>query len=69
VVALDQVIKGDASTNKAMLDARRGEMSKMLRDEYVAQLVNAAGNSVGVTRNEGAINKLKTQLTTRDNGQ
>ncbi len=69
VVALDQVIKGDASTNKAMLDARRGEMSKMLRDEYVAQLVNAAGKSVGITRNEGAINKLKSQLTTRDNGQ
>ncbi len=66
IVALDEVTKGDASANAEMLKARRAEMSRMLNDEYVAQLVAAAGKQAGVQKNDEVIAQLKKQMTSRD---
>jgi peptidyl-prolyl cis-trans isomerase D len=69
VVYLKDVIKGDASKNTAELDARRAEMTQLIRDEYAAQLIAAAAKNVGVTRNESVIKDLRTRLTTRNDGK
>ncbi len=69
VVHLNDIIKGDASTDTVMLDARRSEMTQLLRDEYAAQLINAAGADVGVKKNQAALDKLKKSASNPDSGQ
>lgn len=66
VVNLNEVIKGDARGNTAMLNARKQEISGLLQQEYGAQLIAAAAKAVGVEKNEDAIDKLRARLTNRD---
>ena len=66
VVHLNEVIKGDASGNAALLGARKAEMSGILQQEYAAQLIAAAAKDVGVRKNEDGIAELRKRLTSRD---
>jgi peptidyl-prolyl cis-trans isomerase D len=67
IVNLKAVVRGDASKDAKGIEARRTEMTTLVRDEYAAQLITAAAKDVGVYRNEGGIKEMKTRLTTRDN--
>ena len=66
VVYLTDVLKGDASGNTDMLRARKQELSAILQQEYVAQMVVSAAKDVGVEKNEDGIEELRTRLTRRD---
>ncbi len=66
VVYLTDVIKGDASGNIEMLNARKAELSGMLQQEYAGQLIAAAAKDVGVEKNEDGIAELRNRLTNRD---
>jgi peptidyl-prolyl cis-trans isomerase D len=66
IVQLAEVIKGDASSNKPLVDAQRAQMQGLLQQEYAAQLVNAARAEVGISKNEDALKTLRNQLTNRD---
>jgi peptidyl-prolyl cis-trans isomerase D len=69
IVNLKNVVKGDASKDTKGIEARRAEMTSLVRDEYAAQLITAAAKDVGVYRNEGGIKEMRTRLTTRDNAK
>lgn len=69
VVKLDQVIKGDATGNKALLDQRKAMISAAQQQEYAQQLVAAAIKEVGVEKDEDALAALRKALTSRDNSQ
>ncbi len=69
VVRLNEVIKGDASKQPEMIAARRQELTMLLQQEYAAQLVAAAGQDVGIKKNEDGIKDMKARLTSRDNTQ
>jgi peptidyl-prolyl cis-trans isomerase D len=66
IVQLAEVIKGDASANKPLIEARRRELTGLLQQEYGAQLINAARAEIGVSKNEDALKTLRNQLTNRD---
>lgn len=69
VVHLNEVIKGDASSNKELLAARRQELLGLLQQEYAAQLINAARAEVGVSKNDSAIKDIRNRLTNQDAAQ
>ena len=69
VVQASEVVRGDASGQKDMLEARRAELSQMLEREYTQQMVQAVISDVGVERNQTAIDGLKTRLTQTGSGQ
>ncbi len=69
IVNLKQVVKGDASKDTKGVEARRAEMTALVRDEYAAQLITAAAKDVGVYRNEAGIKEMRTRLTTRDDAK
>jgi peptidyl-prolyl cis-trans isomerase D len=66
VVHLNDVIKGDARGNMPMLMARKQEISGILQQEYAAQMIVSAAKDVGVEKNKGGIEELRTRLTNRD---
>ncbi|MEY3634933.1 MAG: hypothetical protein RLZZ61_1343 [Pseudomonadota bacterium] len=66
LVHLTDVIKGDARGNAAMLMARKQELTGILQQEYAAQMIASAAKDVGVEKNEGGIEELRTRLTNRD---
>ncbi|MES2783365.1 MAG: peptidyl-prolyl cis-trans isomerase [Pseudomonadota bacterium] len=66
VVHLTDVVKGDASGQKEMLQARKQELSSILQQEYAAQMVVSAAKYVGVEKNKDGIDELRTRLTNRD---
>jgi hypothetical protein len=49
-----------------MLKARKQELSGILQQEYVAQMVLSAAKDVGVEKNEDGIAEVRTRLTNRD---
>ena len=69
VVKLNEVIKGDARGNAKLLSARRQEMLGLLQQEYAAQLITAAREEVGVSKNDKALKDLRNRLTNRDVAQ
>ncbi len=69
VVNLDEVIKGDASGNKPLVDARRGELLELLQQEYAAQLITAARAELKVSKNDSALKALRDRLTNRNVAQ
>ena len=66
VVYLTDIVKGDASGQSDMLKARKQELSGILQQEYVAQMVLSAAKDVGVEKNEDGIAEVRTRLTKRD---
>ena len=63
---LTDIVKGDASGQSDMLKARKQELSGILQQEYVAQMVLSAAKDVGVEKNEDGIAEVRTRLTNRD---
>jgi peptidyl-prolyl cis-trans isomerase D len=61
VVQLNGIVRGDATTLPALVDATRREFANSLAEEYVSQFANAAQKAVGVRRNDAAIARLRTQ--------
>jgi peptidyl-prolyl cis-trans isomerase D len=64
VVYLDKIVPGDASKEPGLPEGLRGELTGSIGEEYAQQLVGAIRASVKIRRNEQAIAKLKTELTT-----
>jgi peptidyl-prolyl cis-trans isomerase D len=62
IVQLDATQKGDLKQAPGLLDATRGQFSRVTGQEYIEQFANAAERDVGVKRNEAAINQLRNQL-------
>lgn len=66
VVYLTDIVKGDARGQSDMLKERKQELSGILQQEYVAQMVLSAAKDVGVEKNEEGIAEVRTRLTNRD---
>jgi peptidyl-prolyl cis-trans isomerase D len=62
IVHLDSTQKGDLSQAPGLLDATRGQFSRVTGQEYIEQFANAAERDIGVKRNESAIAALRAQL-------
>jgi len=62
VIYLDHIQPGDASGNAQLLTGQRGALDQALGAEYLEQFAKAVRNSVGTTRNEAAIKKVRDQL-------
>ncbi len=69
IVQATEIIRGDASGQKEMLDRRKLELANILTQEYQAQFVQAAIKDIGVERNRGAIEALRKRLTSTGEGQ
>lgn len=69
VVKLDQVIKGDATNDKALIEQRKAILNSAQQQEIAMQMVAAALKEVGVEKNEEAIAALRKSLTSRDANQ
>ena len=63
VVALQNVVPGDANKEPGLAEAVRGQFAQVLGDEYGRQFSNAIRDSLEVKRNEDALRKLKSDLT------
>ena len=69
IVSLTEIQKGDASKNIELIAATTAEMTTLIQQEHGAQLVAAALKSVGVTKNDEALNSLRKQLTSANDGK
>jgi peptidyl-prolyl cis-trans isomerase D len=69
IVALNEIQKGDASSNPGLVAATTSEMTNLIQQEHGAQLVAAALKEVGVKKNEDALKSLRTRLTSADAGK
>jgi peptidyl-prolyl cis-trans isomerase D len=69
VVHLNQVIRGDASADKARVEANRAELQNLLSQEYAAQLIMAVKKELGVEKNDDAIKALRNSLTGKNEAQ
>ncbi|MBX3593946.1 SurA N-terminal domain-containing protein [Sphingomonas sp.] len=65
IIWLDQIERGDAKGNDALIQQTRGQLGQILGNEFAEQFVAALRKSVGVKRNEAAIAQLKAQLAGR----
>ncbi|MCC6829638.1 MAG: SurA N-terminal domain-containing protein [Novosphingobium sp.] len=63
VVALKDVVAPVVPTNDPVVAAAKGELGRLVADEYAAQLTRAIRAEVGVARNEAGIRAVRTQLT------
>jgi peptidyl-prolyl cis-trans isomerase D len=69
VVKLDQIERGDAGNQPALVKAVRQEMSRVAGNEYAEQFARAVQQQVGVEKNEAAIAEVKRQLRGATSGQ
>ena len=63
VVRLDNIEKGDAATMPGLVQSTQAEFSRMMAEELQQQFSASLVNAVGVSRNEGAIAKVKRELS------
>ncbi len=62
VIYLDQIERAGAVTNPQLLQAMRGDLSKVVGRELVNQFIEAARNSVGVKKNDALIARTRKDL-------
>lgn len=62
VVALQNVVPGDAGKEPGLAEAVRGQFAQVLGDEYGRQFSNAIRAELEVKRNEDAVRKLRSDL-------
>lgn len=62
VVALQNVVPGDARGQPQLVEATRAQFAPVLGQEYGQQLATAARKSVGVDINAAAVARLKSEL-------
>jgi peptidyl-prolyl cis-trans isomerase D len=63
VIWLDKITPGDASTQPRVVNGVRADLGRMIGREYVDQFAKAVRASVGVTRNDGNLAKLRATLS------
>lgn len=63
IVHLSKINRGDASKVPELMAATQQQLSQVVANEYVAQLLNAMKAQVDVKRNPDAIKRVKDQLT------
>lgn len=63
VVQLDSIVPGDGRGEPALANMVRRDFSQSVGEEYIQQLINAAGKAIGVRRNDKAIAALKAELS------
>lgn len=64
VVYLDKVVPGDARKEPGLAEAVRSQFAQIIGDEYARQFTAAIRASLEVKRNDEAVRKLKSELTT-----
>lgn len=69
VVRLDQIQRGDAGKQPALVSAVQQQMSRVAGNEYAEQFARAVQSHVGVKKNEAAIAAVKQQLRGGTSGQ
>lgn len=62
VIYLDQVERAGAANNPQLLQAMRGDLSKLVGREFVQQFVAAARKDVGVKKNDALIAQTRKDL-------
>jgi len=62
VLYLDQIERAGAVTNPQLLQAMRGDMSKLIGRELVTQFVEAVRSDVGVKKNDALIAQTRKEL-------
>ncbi len=68
IVWLEDIEEGNAKGNADLIGQTRGELSRLIGNEYVEQFAAAARKAVKVKRNEAAIAALKAQLSGQATG-
>ncbi|HEX8622808.1 MAG TPA: SurA N-terminal domain-containing protein [Allosphingosinicella sp.] len=63
VVYLERIVPGDARREPGLAEAVRGQFAQILGDEYAQQFTSAIRSSLKVDRNDGAVRKLRSELT------
>lgn len=63
VVELDDIVAPELAADDPLIEASRGQLATLLRDEYTEQFVEAVKADVGVERNQAAIDAVRAQLT------
>ena len=62
VLQVQKVIPGDARRNPNAVAVTRADVGRVIGREYVEQFARAVAGSLGVKRNQGALDKLKKDL-------
>ena len=62
ILQVQRVIPGDARGKPQVIAATRADVGRVVGQEYVQQFTRAVTSSLGVKRNQGAIDKLKKDL-------
>lgn len=62
ILQVQRVIPGDARGKPQVVNATRGDLGRVIGQEYVQQFTRAVTSSLGVKRNQGAIDALKKDL-------
>lgn len=68
IVTLDQIQRGDAGKQPALIDVTRRELSQVAGNEYAAQFERAIEKQLGVTRDDAAIASTKQALRVANGG-
>ncbi len=63
IVYLDSIQRNSAATDPAATTAARRQLGQLIGNEYAEQFVEAVRRQVGVTKNDAAIAKVRTDLT------
>ncbi len=64
VVYLERIVPGDARKEPGLIEAVRGQFAQILGDEYARQFTSAIRSSLEIKRNDEAVRKLRSELTT-----
>jgi peptidyl-prolyl cis-trans isomerase D len=62
VVYLDSITPGDASGDKRAVASARAGLAQGVGNEYAEQFAEAVRRSVGVTRNDAAVARVRSTL-------
>lgn len=62
ILQVQRVVPGDARGKPQVIAATRADVGRVVGQEYVQQFTRAVTSSLGVKRNQGAIDKLKKDL-------
>lgn len=68
VVQLDGIKRGDAGSDKALVNQVRDQLSDVVGQEYGQQFERAVEKQLGVKRNANAIASVQRALSSANNG-
>ena len=62
IIKLDRIDRGNATGNKQVVDAARGDLSRQVGTEYAQQFANAVRASLGSKTDDAAVARVKADL-------